>query len=544
MKRALLLLITFALGLTEIQAQNKFSDTDKIAVFAKVYGFLKYYHPSVASGQHNWDQAFVDELPKMLENNNTESLSAYYYQWIESLGVVKPCESCEEEKDFFEKNFDLSWTQNSTAFNQKVKDQLKFIEKNRHQGEQHYVATQSVGQIKVTNQTEYTDFDYPSEVYRLLGFINYWNIIEYFFPYKHLTDKHWDAVLFESIPKFKNATDKTSYHNAIRELVASIDDSHAQILFDSERPNYLPVKLGNIEGQAVITGFYNEELALESNLKLGDVILKVDGKDVQEERKKMGKYFAGSNPNAKAESYYFYDILMGKQTSVDFTIKRGSEIINTTAKRYESKALGGGTKKEIVKSKIINGDIGYMDMANIKANDILDILESFKDKKSIIIDIRNYPEFIYMMISQFLNSKSTPFATTYRPYLKYPGKFLPPLNISTRSSADNYKGKIIILVNGETISRAEFTAMAFQTADNAITVGSQTTGADGDVVGFTYMGGYRTSMSGNGIEYPDGTPAQRVGIKIDVEVKRTIAGIQGGVDEILEKAIAIASEDN
>ncbi|OEK04952.1 S41 family peptidase [Roseivirga misakiensis] len=542
-KRSFLILILI-LGVKGLTAQNSFTDIEKIAVFAKVYGFLKYYHPSVASGKFNWDQVFIDELPKMLKNDDTESLSNYYSQWIESLGEVNPCETCNNEKELFEKNFDLSWTQNSTVFNSKVKSQLKFIEENRYQGDLHYVTTQSVGQIRVINEPEYTDFQYPSETYRLLGFIKYWNIIEYFFPYKHLTDKHWDAVLFESIDKFKTAPDQETYRNAIRELVASLDDSHAQIIFDPSKRNYLPIKLSHIENQAVITGFYNETLAEAANLKVGDVISEINGRALQQDREKFTRFYSGSNPISKAEGYYLYTILRGDVESVEMTIKRGKETVKTSVMRVNRKDLLAETKKEIIKSKVINDDIGYMDMANIKAQDVSAILDNLRNKKAIIIDIRNYPEFIYMPISRYLNSSRKAFATTYRPYLKYPGKFLPPRTISTRGTSNNYKGKVIILVNSETVSRAEFTAMAFQTADNTITVGSQTTGADGDVLGFNYLGGYLTTMSGNGIEYPDGTETQRKGVKIDVLVERTIAGVRNGKDEILEKAIAIASKEN
>jgi C-terminal processing protease CtpA/Prc len=84
--------------------------------------------------------------------------------------------------------------------------------------------------------------------------------------------------------------------------------------------------------------------------------------------------------------------------------------------------------------------------------------------------------------------------------------------------------------------------MAFQTADNVITVGNQTAGADGNVVVFDFTGGFRTAMSGLGFQYPDGTESQRKGVKIDVEVKPTIKGLRQGRDEVLEKAIELASE--
>lgn len=98
------------------------------------------------------------------------------------------------------------------------------------------------------------------------------------------------------------------------------------------------------------------------------------------------------------------------------------------------------------------------------------------------------------------------------------------------------------MVNGETISRSEFTVMAFQTADNVITIGNQTAGTDGDVVFLEYMGGFQTGISGTGILYPDGSETQRTGVKIDIEVKPTIEGLKQGRDEILDKAIQVASE--
>lgn len=84
--------------------------------------------------------------------------------------------------------------------------------------------------------------------------------------------------------------------------------------------------------------------------------------------------------------------------------------------------------------------------------------------------------------------------------------------------------------------------LAFQTADNVITVGNQTAGADGDLVRFEYMGGFRTAISGNGILYPDGSETQRKGIKIDIKVKPTINGLKQGRDEFLEKVIEFPSE--
>ena len=87
------------------------------------------------------------------------------------------------------------------------------------------------------------------------------------------------------------------------------------------------------------------------------------------------------------------------------------------------------------------------------------------------------------------------------------------------------------------MSQAEYTAMAFRSAPNAIVVGSATAGADGNVSPFALSGGLRTMISGIGVFDPDKTPTQRIGILPNVEVHPTIAGIRAGRDEVLEEAL-------
>lgn len=91
-------------------------------------------------------------------------------------------------------------------------------------------------------------------------------------------------------------------------------------------------------------------------------------------------------------------------------------------------------------------------------------------------------------------------------------------------------------------SQREFTAMCLQTGDNVTTIGSQTSGANGNVVIFNMVGGYKTQISGVGIFYPDGVESQRKRVKIDIVVNPTIEGIKNGKDEILDRAIKLALE--
>jgi len=121
--------------------------------------------------------------------------------------------------------------------------------------------------------------------------------------------------------------------------------------------------------------------------------------------------------------------------------------------------------------------------------------------------------------------------------LKQPGLFTfsEPLKIGKKSN-DNYTGKVIVIVNALAQSNAEFITMAFQSAPNVTVIGSTSAGADGNITPIVLPGMFTTYISGIGVYYPDGTNAQRSGVKINYVVKPTIKGIRENRDELLEKA--------
>ena len=114
-----------------------------------------------------------------------------------------------------------------------------------------------------------------------------------------------------------------------------------------------------------------------------------------------------------------------------------------------------------------------------------------------------------------------------------------PRNQTVTENPGYYKGRVIVLVDSSTQSQAEYTAMTFQATPRCTVVGTQTAGADGNISMLVMPGGNFGCFSGLGVFYPDGTDTQRAGVRIDVPVHATAAGLQAGRDEILEKALEI-----
>jgi C-terminal processing protease CtpA/Prc len=108
-----------------------------------------------------------------------------------------------------------------------------------------------------------------------------------------------------------------------------------------------------------------------------------------------------------------------------------------------------------------------------------------------------------------------------------------------RLRRNTYAGKAIVLVDENTQSQAEFTAMAFRAVPGVVLVGSPTAGADGNISWVPLPGGFRTAFSGIGVYYPDGRETQRTGIVPDVLVRPSIEGIRARRDEVLERAIGL-----
>jgi C-terminal processing protease CtpA/Prc len=189
---------------------------------------------------------------------------------------------------------------------------------------------------------------------------------------------------------------------------------------------------------------------------------------------------------------------------------------------------------------VLDGNIGYVHMGLLQQSDVPAMMNALINTVAIVFDVRNYPNGTLYLIAQRLNPTARSFVKFTQPRYDQPGTTMPSVSLDAGPLSPNpgyYRGKVILLGDERTQSHAEFTMMALRTAPDVTIVGSPTAGADGNVSLIALPGGIRTYFSGLGVFYPDGSPTQRVGIVPDIVAVPTIAGIQNGVDEVLERAL-------
>lgn len=535
-----MILFAFQIGF----ANTSPTETEKLAATCKIWGFLKYYHPNVANGNFNWDEQLFKILPKIEEAKTDAEFSNVLEKWINSLGKVKAykAEIPSKKIDYFDKNFDLSWTQNTKLFSKSLSQKLKFIEENKIQGKQYYV---ELG-IEFKNEVEYEKFDDQDKNFRLLVFFRFWNYIEYFFPYKYQMDQKWDLTLLEFLPRTINPSSEIDYYLSLKECSAKLNDTHALFgankLFDFFGRNTIPFEVKFIDNKAIVTGFKNESLSKINDIKVGDVITKIEGKSIEELIRQNQKYIEGSN-HAAVLNNIDWTVFNGTANTAEIEFIRNNNISLKTINRYPYKDLNINYEDNRQQYKLLENNIGYANLGVLNPEDVAAMMEQFKNTKAIIFDIRNYPRGTNFAIAEYLNPEPKDFVKSIDADLSSPGRFIWREKDGTcgKINPDYYKGNVILLVNEKSISHSEFTAMTLKVAPKTTIIGSQTAGTDGANYRFPIIKGIWTSFTCYGVFYPDKKEVQRIGIVPDIEVNQTIAGIQQGKDEILDRAILFAN---
>lgn len=565
--RSAIVLGVFASGVTLAQVEQRASDipdtfaagsrinlqsltpiqVDNLAITAKVWGFLKYHHPAVTSGQRQWDVELLQILPELLAATDRPGADAILHRWITQLGPVAECNPCARlDKSEFQLLPKLDWLGDTRLLSSELRQDLDRIYRNRSAGKQFYVSlAPQVGNPVFDREPNYKGLAFPDAGFQLLSLFRFWNIVEYWAPYRDQIGEDWDTVLRQSIAPVALAKDRPAHELAMMAVVARIHDTHAN-LWSSLRVQppvgkcRLPVQLRFVEGHALVTGYTNEEAGAASGLKQGDIIEAVDGAPVAKLIESWRPYYAASNEPTRLRDMA-EGLARGECVPAQLKVRQGSElkemsvsrVPRTGRKLFPTHDRAGDT------FQMLTDDIAYIKLSSIKAADIPAYMQRAAATKGLIVDIRNYPsEFVPFALGQYFVDKPTQFVRFTIGDLANPGGFKWSPALTIRPHASPYAGKVMILVDETSQSQAEYTAMALRVGPRAKVVGSTTAGADGDLSTIPLPGALGSAISGIGVFYPDKRPTQRIGIVPDIEARPTIEGVRAGRDEVLDAAIA------
>ena len=231
-----------------------------------------------------------------------------------------------------------------------------------------------------------------------------------------------------------------------------------------------------------------------AQLKQGDIIINVDGKDTN-----------GMNVSDVA------NLVRGPENSiVEVTVKRGDKKITKKIKRKEIKIKN-------VKSSVIDNHIAYIQiisfMGGTTPNEFLEAIEATKNTDSIILDLRGNTGGLLenaTFIANLFIPQGELVEIIYRNGHKK--------SISANPDQKHLSKPVVVLVNGASASASEILSGALKDYKKAVLVGKKTFGKGlvQKVVPLPNKTGLNVTIA----RYltPNGTDINKLGIKPDFEV--------------------------
>jgi len=527
-----------------------------LEALGQLWAFLKYYHPSIAAGEFNWDAELFRIIPQTLAADSPDQRSKVFMSWIQMLNQRIPDQydrAVSNPEADIQTPADLRLLERVDWYSPELITALNAIHEIRPvASHSHYLETNYAGGGNPINELPFDQSHYPDDGVRLLGVYRTWAYIQYLSPNRAITDKDWASVLLPSIQEAVQARNEGEYYTALRHLIVEICDGHSSI---GPRPDSLkltwtfPVKLCYVENQYVVSDYFQCEHEYETPFKMGDVILEIDGNTIEQLNEKYWDITPGSNDLARKTNLGGY-LFHAPEQAGTATILRDGKRLNVSFDRMDRTEFTNTDKHLLALQEQepfypLEDGLLYLNVQSFKSDHISALSNELATAKGLVIDLRTYPKsaFSYQLGAYLIGNKPyfTPTTSDYNNLGQF--NWRSPVSCTPEESSGNFSGKIAILVNEDSVSHAEFSAMIHRQHPNAKIFGRQTAGADGDVNSFDIPGGFQSRYSSIGVFYPDKTPTQRIGIIPDVEVQPTIEGIREGRDEILEAALAYLREE-
>lgn len=502
---------------------------------SRIWGFAKYHHPAFASRSINADAEYFCLLNEVLQAPDSMK-NDICLKWISGLGPYAIRDK--EDDENIETFNDFNWISDSLHLGKALSDSLMRL-RNADPENNRYVKQTPVNVSYI--ETQYSDIPKDDVAYRLLGVAKFWNAVDSYSPNRNLTDRPWDDVLAEYIAL---AFDRSISFSALySRMVSELCDTHVNSWYvPIFGGRFVPLMCQFAEDRLFVTDTCS---LVPNNFEIGDEIILIDSVSPIKRLDELAPYIPHSNRSSLLRDGSYATLLTAKNEACVEYVRGGKTyttmISSVDGSKFVNRRFSSQNTSTKPGFKEVAGGIGYINISNLTCKDEQDLENFLASCDKLIIDLRAYPaeyDVLHKLLPTFFFSQAREAAEVLLPQAHRPGGFI-RTTVSTRKTSDPdklYKGKVVLLVNAHSQSMSEYFTMFLQTIPGPVTVGSQTAGADGDVTRIQLP--YASfNITGAGICYPDGTNAQRNGVKIDKVVEPSAEGMIRGVDEQLQAAI-------
>ncbi len=561
---------------------------ENLRIYAKAYGYVKYFHPSDESSQIDWAKFSIYAADKIEKCTTKEEVVATLNQLFSpvspsvrfvisknkpsyDLKLITPDNPAEYRQTY--------WQHQGVGIGMSMKGVYKSLRVNRDvktDGEKIFdyqpvtgsVITKNIGNdiycqvplvlycndkstypkadtISLKNlKTDLGKFYFNVEKLsmRAGNVINVFNVFQHFYPYFDVVDVNWDNELTKALLRCLNDQTPKDHLITLEKFTAPLKDGHISVRCNSLGLAATPIWWEWIENKLVITGNFKNN----PDIHVGDIVTQIDGINSR-------KYFAEINSrisagttgwlNKKAE---IMSVKGDNGSPLKLSINNKTIDILRENNPYD---YGRALKKDEKRYRQIGDSIWYLNMDMIEMDTINKLLPALEKCKAIICDARGYPKGNHFFITHLMKTDDTTTSWMQIPRIVYPDRenitgYYKANWIPIMKARKPYLGdkKVVYITDGGAISYAESCLGYIEGYKLATIVGQPSAGTNGNINPFILPGGYTIIWTGMKVLKHNGSQHHGIGILPNVYVTRTIKGIKEGRDEFLDKAIEIAKQ--
>ncbi|RAJ88168.1 C-terminal processing protease CtpA/Prc [Chitinophaga dinghuensis] len=377
---------------------------------------------------------------------------------------------------------------------------------------------------------------------RLGAIVVSYSILRHFFPYWEDVAEKPDQWLHDGLIQAAAAKSADDFTHTLEWITASLNDGHIYVQRAGETPVHYPkVIFTRADGKIAVAAVLDENL--KGTLQPGDVVTSVDGHPVEAYLTDLKKYISGS-PQHK-EYRGINKLGAGAPDSkLSLGILRDGKAFTVTAVRMANAQQHYRDTKRTSSMGWLQPGIFYIDLDREPMDSIRAHIQEIASAKSLICDLRGYPNSNHGLLQYLIKRKENAH------WMFVPENSRPDFNGTTYAEIGwnltpklpHIKGKVFFLIDSRAISYAESYMGYVQDEHLATIIGAPTVGTNGNINIINLPGNYSFTFTGMLVKNHDGSKHHLRGIVPNVAVTPTLAGLAAGKDEILEKALQLATQ--
>jgi len=574
-----------------------------LKAFAKLYGYVRFFHPSDESANMDWDKFAVAGVEDIIKCKNDSELKETLKKWYYPVAPTMQIYNNENEIDTKSISYDrdttgmdvVAWqhygvwlgAESNTYRSSRVYSKGN-IESGEYQGEitqlnklpgitklfQKFPGKNEVftsvlfenlncripltlycdsNGTKGKNRSysmefikeklapyDTTGFSSDDKKTRLADIVIAWNVYTHFYPYFSEVKIDWEKVLPEFLVLASENKNGEEFFYTLKKLTARLHDGHA-FVSSSKFPEYrLPLKIDLIENQFIITSSYNPELPV------GSFVESIDGIPIKKEFDKQFESLSGSEQFSRVNALsYIGSAYERKDAELNVSV-------NGVRKNVKVRRDFTGWMLEYTYEPIKKLEDGvYLVSVLYTDNEQFgQMLGELKNAKGIIFDLRfnAMPRAGKERISMWddilwrMIDGDTKSAKWMIPEVIYPDQ--KDLTFIERGWTMSPYPKYfncpkVFITDSYNVSHWETFMGIVEYYKLGEIVGAATAGANGNMNSIHLPGGFNAGFTGMKVLKHNGSQHHLIGIQPTYPVQRSIKAVKEGRDEYLEKAIEV-----